>query len=158
MSAVLNPIEARFEAFQADRADQLNAVMRIEQNAYAHPWSRGNFTDALNWGYQAQLLWADDELLAYFVAMQGVEEVHLLNLTVAPAHQGEGWARICLDALALWSRGQSAQWLWLEVRVSNLRAISVYQANGFRRVGLRKDYYPAPQNLREDAIVMSQQL
>ncbi len=48
-----------------------------------------------------------------------------------------------------------AQWLWLEVRASNLRAQQVYEAHGFRRVGERKRYYPAAHGQREDAVVMS---
>ncbi len=158
MSAILKPVEARFEAFEAGRADQLNAVLAVELRAYAHPWSRGNFIDALNSGHQAQLLMADDVLLGYFVAMKGVDEVHLLNITIAPEHQGQGWAWVCLDALALWARRQGAQWLWLEVRVSNVRAMKVYAAHGYKRVGQRKDYYPAAGGQREDAIVMSLKL
>ena len=87
--------------------------------------------------------------------MLGVEEVHLLNITVAPTYQRQGWARVLLDALALWARGRQAQWLWLEVRASNLRAQHVYETHGFRRVGERKRYYPAAQGQREDAVVMS---
>ena len=158
MSAVLKPVEARFEAFEAGRADQLNAVLALELRAYAHPWSRGNFIDALASGHQAQLLMADDVLLGYFIAMKGVDEVHLLNITIAPDHQGQGWAWVCLDALALWARGQGAQWLWLEVRVGNVRAMKVYAAHGYKRVGLRKNYYPAADGEREDAIVMSLKL
>ena len=158
MSAILKSVEARFEAFEPGRADQLNAVLAVELRAYAHPWSRGNFVDALNSGHQAQLLMADDALLGYFVAMKGVDEVHLLNITIAPEHQGQGWAWVCLDALAVWARGQGAQWLWLEVRVSNLRAMKVYAAHGYKRVGQRKDYYPAAGGQREDAIVMSLKL
>ena len=158
MSAVLKPVEARFEAFEAGRAEQLNAVLAVELRAYAHPWSRGNFVDALASGHQAQLLMADDVLLGYFIAMKGVDEVHLLNITIAPDHQGQGWAWVCLDALALWARGQAAQCLWLEVRVSNVRAIKVYAAHGYKRVGLRKNYYPAAGGQREDAIVMSLKL
>ena len=153
MSAVLQSTEARFEAFQTGRPDQLEAVMAVEQRAYAFPWSRNNFIDAMSAGYQAQLLWADNVLLGYFVAMQGVDEVHLLNVTINPEYQRQGWAWVCLDALTLWARGQAAQWLWLEVRLSNARAIHVYQAHGFRRVGQRKGYYPAADQ-REDAIVM----
>lgn len=136
----------------------LDAVLAIELQAYTHPWTRRNFQDALASGYQAQLLLGGNEVLGYFVAMKGVDEVHLLNITVAPAHQNQGWARAMLDALALWSRGQQAQWLWLEVRVSNLRAFQVYAAHGFRRVGVRKGYYPDSAFKREDAIVMSLQL
>lgn len=156
MSALPTPpssaLEARFETLTLARLD---AVLDVEQLAYSHPWTRGNFTDALASGYQSQLLMAGDQLLGYFVAMLGVDEVHLLNITVTPEFQRQGWARVLLDALALWSRGRGAQWLWLEVRMSNLRAQHIYEVHGFRRVGERKRYYPADQGQREDAVVMS---
>lgn len=119
MSAVLQP-QARLEPLTEALLD---AVLRVEQSAYSHPWTRGNFLDSIQAGYQLQALMGDDTLLGYFVAMEGVEEVHLLNITVAPEFQGQGWARLMLDALALWSRGQGARWLWLEVRASNARAM-----------------------------------
>lgn len=155
MSAVLDTREAGFEPMTEERLDQ---VLPIERIAYDHPWTLGNFADSLRSGYEAQLLCAGDEVLGYFVAMKGVDEVHLLNLTVAPPWQGHGWGRLMLDALATWSRGQGAQWLWLEVRVGNLRAQKVYERHGFRRVGERRGYYPALQGGREDAIVMSLKL
>lgn len=159
MSAVLNTHRDRAEAhFEPLLADRLDEVLRVEQRAYAHPWSHANFIDALHSGYQAQMLMAGGLVLGYFVAMKGVDEVHLLNITVAPEFQGQGWARVMLDALGIWSRGQGAEWLWLEVRVHNPRAIQVYEAHGFRRVGLRKGYYPAGPGQREDAIVMSLRL
>lgn len=146
------PLQARLETLTPLLLD---ALLAVEQRAYSHPWTRGNFTDALASGYQAQVLMAGDHLLGYFVAMMGVDEVHLLNLTVAPEFQRQGWARVLLEALALWSRGQGAQWLWLEMRASNLRAQQIYQTHGFRRVGDRKRYYPAAHGQREDAVVMS---
>lgn len=155
MSAVLKSIEARFEPLALHH---LEAVLGVEQLAYAHPWSRGNFVDTLHSGYEAQLLLADDTLLGYFVAMKGFDEVHLLNITVTPDHQRQGWAHLMLDALTLWAKGQGADWLWLEVRVGNLRALQVYESQGYRRVGLRKNYYPAVQGQREDAVVMSLRL
>lgn len=152
MSAVFKSIEAGFEPMSERRLDE---VLAIERSAYEHPWTRGNFADSLRSGYQAQLLVAGGYLLGYFVAMKGVDEVHLLNITVAPEYQGQGWGRVMLDALALWSRSQGAQWLWLEVRTSNARALRIYERYGYRRVGERKNYYPAQQGRREDAIVMS---
>ena len=148
-------VEVRFEPMQAEDID---TVLQIEQRAYAHPWNRANFLDALQSGYQAQLLWAGNTLLGYFVAMEGVEEVHLLNITVAPDFQRQGWSRVMLDALTLWARGRAAQWLWLEVRVGNTRAMHVYEAQGYTRVGARKDYYPAGHGKREDAVVMGLRL
>ena len=155
MSAVLQSPQVRFEPLLLHR---LGEVLRIEQSAYDHPWSLTNFRDALKSGYQAQLLVAGDTVLGYFVAMKGVDEVHLLNITVAPEHQRQGWARVMLDALALWSHSQGAQWLWLEVRTGNLRAAHVYESHGYRRVGQRKAYYPAADGKREDAVVMSLRL
>lgn len=159
MNAALLPIEARFEAMTPA---WLAAVMQVEHKAYEYPWSAANFTDSLQAGYQAQLLVAStpqgsQEVLGYFVAMKGVDEVHLLNITVAPVHQGQGWARVMLDALDIWARGQGAQWLWLEVRVGNMRARSVYESHGFRHVGTRRRYYPAMPSKPEgeDALVMS---
>ncbi len=155
---VVNDEAIREAQFAPLTAASLDAVLQLENSAYPQPWTRGNFTDSLNAGYQAQLLVAEPEvLLGYFVAMKGLDEVHLLNITVAPAFQRQGWARVMLDALAVWARGQGAQWLWLEVRVSNLRAKSVYEGHGFRCVGLRKSYYPTggAGGRREDALVMS---
>ena len=145
-------LEVRFEPMLEAALD---AVVALERQAHAHPWQRSHFSDSLRSGYQAQLLMAGDTLLGYFVAMQGFEEVHLLNITVAPAYQGQGWARVMLDALALWVRGLGVEWLWLEARVGNARAIRVYEAHGFRLVGRRKQYYPASHGQREDALVMS---
>lgn len=155
MNAADPTVPVRFEAM-TDR--HLDAVSTLEQQAHPHPWQKSHFADCLASAYETQLLMAGDALLGYFVAMRGVDEVHLLNLTVAPAHQRQGWARLMLDALALWSGGQGAQWLWLEARHSNTRAIHVYQAHGFRSVGVRRQYYPAAAGSREDAVVMSLQL
>lgn len=160
MSAVLKPapssaVEAHLEPLTPER---LPAVLAVEQSVYSHPWTRGNFNDTLAAGHQALCLLGGDELIGYFVAMRGFEEVHLLNITVARAHQRQGWALVLLDALVLWSRAQGAQWLWLEVRASNTRAQQIYLKRGFARVGLRKAYYPAGHGLREDAVVMNLRL
>ncbi|GAB4214790.1 MAG: ribosomal protein S18-alanine N-acetyltransferase [Rhodoferax sp.] len=136
-------------------AGLLEAVLAIEHAVYPHPWQAQHFTDCLQAGYPAQVLCGGDAVLGYYVAMQGVDEVHLLNLAVAPTHQQHGWARLMLQHLALWARGLGAQWLWLEVRASNTRAIHLYKAFGFRYMGRRKAYYPLDGREREDAHVMS---
>lgn len=156
-------------SFAPMTAADLDTVHAVEVSAYAHPWSRRNFLDSLQSGHPAVMLLAEPLpqdrhlplrsdgrlLLGYLVAMPGVDEVHLLNITVAPAHQRQGWARFMLDALVLWSRGQGAQWLWLEVRQSNAPARRLYTRYGFAEVGLRRGYYPLAHQRREDAVVMS---
>lgn len=133
----------------------VEAVLAIEQRAYEFPWTRGNFIDSLAAGYLARCLrTTDGTLLGYFLAMQGVGELHLLNITVAPTAQGRGHARHMLDALCERARAQGSEQIWLEVRQSNERARQIYQRYGFAEVGLRRAYYPAAQG-REDAVLMS---
>ena len=137
----------------------LDAVMAVEVASYAFPWSRGNFIDSLAAGHLAWLLMdADDMLLGYFVAMVGVDELHLLNITVAPAVQGRGHARRLIEALVGLARERRASQLWLEVRETNGRARAMYGRLGFVQVGQRKNYYPAGFGRREDAVVMSLQI
>jgi len=139
--------------------DMLDAVLAIEVQAYSFPWTRGNFIDSIAAGYLARgLRSADGELLGYFVAMPGFEEMHLLNITVAPGHEGRGHARTLLAELYALSRACGAAALWLEVRESNARAQALYLREGFAEAGRRRDYYPAPQGKREDAILMSKLL
>ena len=87
MNAVPQPHSATEATFEPLTPARLDALLVIEQAAYSHPWTRGNFIDALAAGYQAQLLVAAEQILGYFVAMPGVQEAHLLNITVAPAFQ-----------------------------------------------------------------------
>jgi ribosomal-protein-alanine N-acetyltransferase len=132
----------------------LEAVAAIEQLAHPHPWSVGNFKDALKAGNLAQGLKAGAQWVGYYVAMPVLDEVHLLNITVAPVFQGQGWARCLMQSLSLWAQTQQANTLWLEVRESNARALKLYTAFGFEQVGIRKDYYPVSANRREAAVVM----
>jgi ribosomal-protein-alanine N-acetyltransferase len=134
----------------------LNAVVVIEAAAYDFPWTRGNFVDSLAAGYLARVLRdASGHVAGYFIAMKGVDEMHLLNLTVAPIEQGRGHARRMLDELVMLCEGMHARQLWLEVRESNARARDLYLRYGFRQIGVRRGYYPALHGRREDASVMS---
>lgn len=167
--AITDPQGGRRVAFEPMTEVDLGDVCEVEKLAYAHPWSRRHFADSLASGYPAVMLLGEARpgevayppradgrvLLGYLVAMPGVDEVHLLNITVAPSQQRQGWASFMLDALGLWSRGQGAQWLWLEVRAGNAPARALYTRYGFQQVGLRRGYYPAGGLQREDAVVMS---
>lgn len=135
--------------------DDLEEVVPIEDAIYAHPWTRGNFLDSLRSGYQT-LTVRDRErrLLAYFVVMEAVDEAHLLNISVTQHVQGEGVGHLLLELATQLAREHGMQVMLLEVRVSNLRALQLYQRYGFVEIGRRKNYYPVDPFTREDAIVM----
>ncbi len=146
-------------SFAPMRTEALADVMQAERQAYPWPWSEGNIADSIHSGHDCQTLHdSQGRLLGYYIAMHGAGEVHLLNITVAPAMQRQGWARVMLDHLHDSARALGNQWVWLEVRISNQRAIGIYEQYGFRRVGVRKAYYPLQGLQREDAIVMNHPL
>ena len=119
---------------QAMQIGHLAEVMAIEVQAYPFPWSRGNFVDSIASGYWCQCLCAPDgAVLGYMIVMAGLDELHLLNLTVSPTVQGQGHALLMLQALDQHGRSVDAHWLWLEVRPSNLRARSIYERFGFEQ-------------------------
>jgi len=135
--------------------DMLPHVLRVEQGSYSHPWQLGNFVDSIVSGYHMPVWWQADEVLCYLVAMRGADEVHLLNFTVATAHQHQGLAQAMMRYLREWSVSRGVHSIWLEVRASNHRAIGVYLASGFVKDGVRPGYYPVHNGQREDAVVMS---
>ena len=141
------------------RVSDLDAVMDIERRAYEFAWSRGNFVDSLAAGYVAQVL-CDEQgaVQGYFVAMAGVDEMHLLNISVEPRLQRRGLGLQLLDGVLLSATLHGAALLWLEVRPSNQRALRLYERYGLHAVARRRAYYPAMVDGRagrEDAIVMS---
>ena len=147
--------------FRPLQVQDLDELMVIEVGSYAYPWSKGNFVDSLSSGYRGMGLWGHAPvtgdapvLLGYSWAMEGVDELHLLNLTVHPDHLRQGHARRLLDDLVQWALPRAMQWLWLEVRASNVAARRLYEAYGFEEAGLRRGYYPNARSTREDAVLM----
>ncbi len=134
------------------------AVIEMERAACAHPlhaWTEDNYRSSLRSGYWMRVRCEADSgrIVAVCVAMDGADEIHLLNIAVARAQQGQGLARALLGLLYERCRARRAALLWLEVRPSNDRAHALYLREGFVEVGRRKGYYPAPEG-REDALVM----
>lgn len=137
----------------------VDAVMAVEVASYSHPWSRGNVTDSLSAGHWTQVLESvDGDLYAYAVAMTTVDELHLLNLTVAPAWRRRGHAQRLLEQLHAHARQQGLHSVWLEVRASNEPARALYGARGYVERGRRRHYYPTGHARREDAVLMALEL
>lgn len=158
----LPQMPARYVAplmFSPMRANDVDEVSRVEEDAYPFPWTRGNFLDSLASGYIAQVAReADGRLAGYFLLMPAVDDMHLLNITVRPDLQGRGIGRQLLDKVCALTREAGIGAVLLEVRPSNQNALSVYRHTGFTQIGMRRNYYPAAGQSREDAIVMRLEL
>lgn len=132
----------------------MDAVMRIEQSVHAHPWTRGNFTDALKSDCICKVHEIEGEFLGYVVLMPAVDEAQLLNISIAAAYQRKGLGRKLMGEAMEIARSMNMRRMLLEVRPSNVAAMGLYRGAGFSEIGLRRGYYPSADNGREDAVVM----
>ena len=139
------------------RESDIPAVSRIEKLNHIQPWSENVLTDCYHSDYLcfvAEENGYKKELTGYIILSQVLEESHLLNLCISLESQGLGLGR------KLTARGikevvkGGARKMFLEVRRSNLRALSLYESIGFREIGIRKNYYQGS-SLSEDAVVMA---
>jgi ribosomal-protein-alanine N-acetyltransferase len=80
-----------------------------------------------------------------------LDELHLLKVAVTPTQRGRGIANWFLNHCFTMGAQQGANSVYLEVRLSNITAIKLYEKLGFREIGRRFNYYP---DSNEDAVVM----
>jgi [ribosomal protein S18]-alanine N-acetyltransferase len=131
----------------------LDAMERIEQASYRSPWSRSMFASEL--GKTSSLSVAavtrDGTLVGYLVIARYVDAWHVMNVAVDPAWRRSGVATALLRDVFDATRGDHGRGYTLEVRVSNVGAIALYERLGFRSHGIRRGYYT---DNREDAMIM----
>ena len=159
-------------SFLPMQAADLDAVLDIESVSHLHPWTRGNFSDSLAAGHWAYCIrpqvdqaikgsYLDPSILwAYCILYPAVDELHLLNITVSPKLRKLGLASRMMVAIEGVAAQQNMPRIILEVRPSNLAAVTLYQKLGYEQIGIRKNYYPADPHLgtREDALVMAKSI
>jgi ribosomal-protein-alanine N-acetyltransferase len=131
----------------------LDEVMVTEKEVFLFPWTRGNFGDSISSGYHCYVLELGGHIFGYGVMTIGLDEAHLLTLSVTAGWQQEGWGEKLLQHFLCLAKEHHARSVFLEVRKSNLGAARLYERIGFTRIATRSGYYPAMGG-REDAIVM----
>jgi [ribosomal protein S18]-alanine N-acetyltransferase len=138
------------------REDELDHIVEIERRGNPHPWTREHFEEALRAGYLSIVAHQDGIAIGFAIARVLVDDAELLLISVHPNHRRNGSASLLLTALNERLRELGKSPLHLEVRASNTSAIAFYNARGFSRSGLRKNYYPngVLGNQREDAVLM----
>jgi len=131
----------------------IDRVCEIEQAVFAHPWSRGSFESEVS-GDPCSLPWVAEDggvVVGYLIAWHVADELHIGNLAVAPDRQGRGIASSLLSGALAAAAERGIEYAALEVRVSNERAIRLYERFGFSGVAIRKAYY---EDNGENALIM----
>ena len=134
-------------------AADLDAIESIERRAYATPWSRVMFESELAKPTSLCLgAFADQgELLGYLILSRYVDAWHVMNVAVSPDHRRQGIATALLERVFELTEHTGRRGYTLEVRVSNVGAMRLYERLGFAARGVRRGYYT---DNREDAVIM----
>jgi ribosomal-protein-alanine N-acetyltransferase len=135
----------------------VSPVAAIEGQVSPAPWTEQIFHDCRRVGYTCVVVEIAEEIVGYGVLSMGAGEAHLLNICIAPQHQGQGMGRGLLLYMLNMARSNNVTMVLLEVRVSNKRAQQLYHDVGFNEAGTREAYYPAKEG-REDAQVFAIEL
>ena len=147
-------------AFRRMRESDLPRVMEIERAAFSHPWSEDLVRRELSHEFSTVLLAtgppaAGEGVLGFAIVWLVHDELHVLNVAVAPEARRRGVARALLAEVEGRALDDGAARATLEVRRSNTPAIELYRSLGYVEVGVRPRYYAED---GEDAIVMDRDL
>lgn len=138
--------------------DDIPAVVALEQNANAYPWTENAFSSSFSSSYfNVKLLNAENDMLGFYIAQLIADQVELFNICVAKTAQGQGFGKALVQHFLSQGQARGAAEALLEVRSSNFTAIALYQNLGFAINGVRKGYYTAAVGT-EDALLMHRTL
>jgi len=136
----------------------LNEILKIEKQSFPTPWSREMFSKELELGFSYHRLLelkGEGKILAYIFCWLGKDEASILSLAVAPEWRRKGLGSYLLSKMLAELKKSGINWVWLEVRPSNLPAQALYTKFGFKEAGVRPLYY---RDTGEDALVMKKEL
>jgi len=139
--------------FQSD----LEHILMIEKAVHVSPWTEQTFKACFQSNYRGFVMEANKTLIGFIIISLGVEECHVLNLGVAHAYQRQGYGHQLLLHALNYAKSQGLRIVYLEVRRTNSRAISLYKKLQFQLVGERKGYYQTVSG-PEDALIFARSL
>lgn len=135
-------------------AAHIPQIEALERQCFSMPWTAELLQSQMK-GSQHEFIAAvspEGNVLGYVGMMYVLDEGYISNVAVSPEHRRQGIADALIDRLCKICEGLSLSFVTLEVRAGNAPAITLYEKHGFRRVGLRKNYYERP---KEDALLMT---
>ena len=130
----------------------LDNILEIENRSFPSPWSQRAFIQEIeNPISHIWVLLADNQLVGYICFWLFDREIQLINIAVHPDEKGKGLGHHLMTRMIETGLSKGSQYIWLEVRISNLPAKRLYHRLGFEEIGRRRGYY---RETKEDAIVM----
>ena len=154
LSLPLNLAGGKVYLLRNFREQDVDAVFNIESSISLTPWSKRNFLDSVHASHVCVCIEVDTQIIAYAVLSLTAGQGELLLLGVDANWQQKGVASLLLEQIDQFVVGR-VQELFLEVRISNIPAINLYEKAGYHQLGERRNYYPVygQPGLYEDALI-----
>ena len=131
----------------------IEEIARLEKECFSSPWSEDGLKSELNNSFARFFVALSDGRIAGYIGSHNVlGEVYITNVAVFPEFRRNGVGMTLVDFLVNEMNAEEAEFVTLEVRESNIKAIDLYEKCGFEKVGKRKDFYEKP---REDGVLMT---
>ena len=129
----------------------LDEIDIIENASFKSPWSKGAYAGEIcNESAFYKVITINDEVVAYGGFHKIFDEAHITNIAVKESFRKQGFGRMLMEALLEEAKKLEIVAMTLEVRVSNISAVTLYEKMGFKSVGVRPKYYGDG----EDAFIM----
>ena len=139
----------RIETMNSSHVDQ---IAQLEKLCFSDPWSAKSIASELDNKLAFWLVATEADHVAGYIGSQTVmDETDMMNVAVHPDFRRKGIAEALVNALVENLQKMGSRCLTLEVRASNVPAITLYEKLGFSEIGRRKNYYRNP---REDALIL----
>ena len=135
------------------KVSDLNQIVAIENNSHFSPWSKKSFEGSIKAKNIFKVFLAKEKIIGYYIALIAQDQCELINITVIKRNQNLGMGNFFLKHLIYFCKVRKVANMFLEVRVSNIAAIRLYEKNGFNELGIRDNYYKTLHG-KEDGLLM----
>lgn len=130
----------------------LTDILKVEAECFSSPWTEAMFMSEITGKFAHYFVAEEDNHAVAYMGMWALSgEGHITNIAVAKDYRGRGFARTLLNHFINIAKEEQLEFMTLEVRASNIPAITLYESFGFRQVGIRKKYY----DNSEDALLLT---
>ena len=145
-------------SFKKLTLNEIDVVTELESETSENHWTKQQLSESIsNPNNLSQILIVKSKIVGYIIAMPSVDSADILNLAVHKDFKRKGYGSSLINHLLFELKKRQIKNLFLEVRMGNFAAISLYLSLGFKEVSIRKNYYTKNSNelyIKEDGIIM----
>ena len=125
-------------------AEHIPQIAQLEKECFSEPWSENALSEELSNENSHFLVAVSDDVAGYIGVQEICGEAYITNVAVFGKYRKYGIGRVLLKAACDGAKSRSCEFITLEVRESNIPAITLYESEGFEKAGVRKNFYSAP--------------